>query len=74
MGLDHHRKGISLHLSATTKKTQPETNTFRQEEQLYLSNPEPKQWISSIKTNVIKVDSTVSGIKYYEDNTYADCR
>lgn len=37
-----------------------------------MSRPEPKKWINSVKDNSIKVDSTVTGVKYYEDNIYGE--
>ena len=52
------------------KKTQQETNISRQEEKVYFSRPEPKEWINNVKANSIKIDSTVAGVKYYRENTY----
>ena len=44
----------------------------RQGENVYLSRPEPKEWINRVKANNINVHSTVPVIKYYGDNTYAE--
>ena len=49
-----------------------QTNISRQEQKTYFSKPEPKGWINSVKTNSIKVYSTVPSVKYYGDNTYGE--
>ena len=71
MVLNHHHKGISLRLSATTKRVNQKPTSIGKKK-VYLSRPEPKEWINSVKANNIKVDSTVPGIKYYGDNTYKE--
>ena len=62
-GSDQHRKHQHhQHLLAPTsnyKKSQPKPNTSRQ---LYLSRPEPKEWIISAQVN-----PAVRGVKYYHN-------
>ena len=37
-----------------------------------MSRPETNEWINSVKDNSIKVDSTVSGVKYCKDDLYGE--
>lgn len=65
--LDHHHNGspcAQQNLQKKPKKTQYQETRRKVKK----SRVKPKEWINSVKVNIIRVNPTFPGFKYYGDN------